>query len=183
MAFQAAVYLFVMAFLDATLVVVEVLLGVPIAPTTLLGNFVAVGLAILAMTRMQYLNYALPGPSAVPFAKRPRASDAATLIGVTVAAMAICMAGLLLIFHLADPALRPALALVLPVPFAEGSFVVRTMLLALVNGATVRPDPPVSRRAAADRRDHPRLQRGGGDRGHPPGHRHGGVAVRRARSA
>ena len=143
-AFQAAVYLFVMAFLDATLVVVEVLLGVPIAPTTLLGNFVAVGLAILAMTRMQYLNYALPGPSAVPFAKRPRASDAATLIGVTIAAMAICMAGLLLIFHLANPALRPALALVLPVPFAEGSFVVRTMLLALVNGATVRPDPPVS---------------------------------------
>ena len=143
-AFQAAVYLFVMAFLDATLVVVEVLLGVPIAPTTLLGNFVAVGLAILAMTRMQYLNYALPGPSAVPFAKRPRASDAATLIGVTVAAMAICMAGLLLIFHLANPALRPALALVLPVPFAEGSFVVRTMLLSLVNGATVRPDPPVS---------------------------------------
>ena len=143
-AFQAAVYLFVMAFLDATLVVVEVLLGVPIAPTTLLGNFVAVGLAILAMTRTQYLNYALPGPSAVPFAKRPRASDAATLIGVTVAAMAICMAGLLLIFHLANPALRPALALVLPVPFAEGSFVVRTMLLALVNGATVRPDPPVS---------------------------------------
>jgi cellulose synthase/poly-beta-1,6-N-acetylglucosamine synthase-like glycosyltransferase len=145
-AFQAAVYLFVMAFLDATLVVVEVLLGVPIAPTTLLGNFVAVGLAILAMTRTQYLNYALPGPSAVPFAKRPRASDAATLIGVTVAAMAICMAGLLLIFHLANPALRPALALVLPVPFAEGSFVVRTMLLALVNGATVRPDPPVSDR-------------------------------------
>ena len=143
-AFQAALYLFVMAFLDATLVVVEVLLGIPIGPTTLLGNFVAVGLAILAMTRTQYLNYALPGPSAVPFAKRPRASDAATLIGVTVAAMAICMAGLLLIFHLANPALRPALALVLPVPFAEGSFVVRTMLLALVNGATVRPDPPVS---------------------------------------
>jgi cellulose synthase/poly-beta-1,6-N-acetylglucosamine synthase-like glycosyltransferase len=143
-AFQAAVYLFVMAFLDATLVVVEVLLGVPIAPTTLLGNFVAVGLAILAMTRTQYLNYALPGPSAVPFAKRPRASDAATLIGVTVAAMAICMAGLLLIFHLANPALRPALSLVLPVPFAEGSFVIRSMLLALVNGVTVRPDPPVA---------------------------------------
>jgi cellulose synthase/poly-beta-1,6-N-acetylglucosamine synthase-like glycosyltransferase len=143
-AFQAAVYLFVMAFQDATLVVVEVLLGVPIAPTTLLGNFVAVGLAILAMTRTQYLNYALPGRTAVPFAKRPRASDAATLIGVTVAAMAICMAGLLLIFHLANPALRPALSLVLPVPFAEGSFVIRSMLLALVNGVTVRPDPPVA---------------------------------------
>ncbi len=142
-AFQAAVYLFVMAFMDATLVVVEVLLGVPIAPTTLLGNFIAVGLAILAMTRTEYLNYALPSPSAVPFAPRPRVSDATTLIGVTVAAMAICMAGLLLIYHFADPEWRPALALVLPVPFAEGSFVVRTLLLALVNGITVRPDPPV----------------------------------------
>ncbi len=57
--------------------------------------------------------------------------------------MAICMVGLLWIFHLADPAWRPALALVLPVPFAEGSFVVRTMLLSAVNGFTVRPEPPV----------------------------------------
>ena len=142
-AFQAFVYLGVMAFVDATLVVAEVLVGAPVAPTTLLGNFAAVGLAVLAMTRMQYLNFALPKPSEVPFVKRPRLSDALTLLGVTVAAMAICMAGLLWIYHVADPALRPALALVLPVPFAEGSFVVRTMLLALVNGFTVRPEPPV----------------------------------------
>jgi hypothetical protein len=106
-AFQAIIYLFVMAFMDATLVVIEVLLGAPVGPTTLLGNFVAVGLAVLAMARLQYLNYALPMPSKVPFAKRPRISDAATLLGVTVAAMAICMAGLLWIFHLADPAFRP----------------------------------------------------------------------------
>ncbi len=143
-ALQAFVYLFVMAFIDATLVCLEVLLGVPIAPTTLLGNFAAVALAVLAMTRMQYANYALPRPSAVPFAKRPRLSDATTLIGVTFASLAICMAALLVIYHLADPALRPALALVLPVPFASGSFVVRTALLALVNGFTVRPEPPVS---------------------------------------
>ena len=142
-AFQAFVYLGVMAFVDATLVVAEVLVGAPVAPTTLLGNFAAVGLAVLAMTRMQYLNFALPKPSEVPFVKRPRLSDALTLLGVTVAAMAICMAGLLWIYHVADPALRPALALVLPVPFAEGSFVIRTMLLALVNGFTVRPEPPV----------------------------------------
>ncbi len=142
-AFQAVVYLFVMAFVDATLVVVEVLVGAPVAPTTLLGNFAAVAVAILAMTRLQYLNYALPMPSRVPFAKRPRFSDAATLIGVTVAAMAICMAALLWIFHLADPAFRPALALVLPVPFAAGTFVVRTALLAIVNGVSVRPEPPV----------------------------------------
>ena len=57
--------------------------------------------------------------------------------------MAICMVGLLWIFHVADPAWRPALALVLPVPFAEGSFVIRTLLLAAVNGFTVRPEPPV----------------------------------------
>ncbi len=99
--------------------------------------------AVLAMTRMEYANYALPKPSAVPFVRRPRLSDAWALVGVTVAAMAICMSGLLLIFHLADPAWRPALALVLPVPFAEGSFIVRSALLAVVNGFTIRPDPPV----------------------------------------
>ena len=142
-ALQAFLFLFVMAFIDATMVTVEVLVGVPVAPTTLLGNFAAIALAVLAMTRMQYANFALPKPSAVPFARRPRLSDAVTLVGITVAAMAICMAGLLVIFHLANPAYRPALALVLPVPFAEGSFVLRTALLALVNGLTVRPDPPV----------------------------------------
>jgi cellulose synthase/poly-beta-1,6-N-acetylglucosamine synthase-like glycosyltransferase len=145
-AFQAFLYLFVMLFIDATLVSVEALVGAPVAPTTLLGNFAAVAVAVLAMTRMQYANFALPRPSAVPFAKRPRASDAATLIGVTFAAMAICMTGLLFIFNLADPRYQPALALVLPVPFAEGSFIIRSALLALVNGFTVRPDPPVSDR-------------------------------------
>ncbi len=142
-AVQAFIYLFVMVFIDATLISIEVLLGVPVAPTTLLGNFAAIAVAVLAMTRMQYANFALPKPSAVPFAKRPRASDAATLIGVTVAAMAICMAGLLVIFEWANPRYQPALALVLPVPFAEGSFIIRSALLALVNGFTVLPDPPV----------------------------------------
>jgi cellulose synthase/poly-beta-1,6-N-acetylglucosamine synthase-like glycosyltransferase len=142
-AWQAFLYLFIMVFIDATLVTLEVLLGVPIAPTTLLGNFAAVALAVLAMTRMQYANFALPRPSAVPFAKRPRLADALTLIGVTVAAMAICMTGLLVIFQWANPKYRPALALVLPVPFAEGSFIIRTALLALVNGFTVVPEPPV----------------------------------------
>ncbi len=49
----------------------------------------------------------------------------------------------MLIFHLANPEWRPALSLVLPVPFAEGSFLIRSALLALVNGFTVRPEPPV----------------------------------------
>jgi cellulose synthase/poly-beta-1,6-N-acetylglucosamine synthase-like glycosyltransferase len=140
---QAFLYLGVMVFIDATLVVVEVLVGAPVAPTTLLGNFAAVVVAVLAMTRMQYANYTLPKPSAVPFVKRPRASDAATLIGVTAAAMAICMAGLLAVFSRADPRYQPALSLLLPVPFAEGSFILRSALLALINGVSVRPEPPV----------------------------------------
>ena len=119
-ALQAVVYLFVMAFVDATLVVVEVLVGAPVAPTTLLGNFAAVGVAIAGHDPDAVRSTTrCPCPAAVPFAKRPRFSDAATLIGVTVASMAICMAGLLWIYHVADPAFRPALALVLPVPFAD----------------------------------------------------------------
>ncbi len=142
-ALQAFLYLAVMVFVDATLVCIEVLVGAPIAPTTLLGNFAAIAVAVLAMTRMQYANFAVPKPSAVPFAKRPRTSDAATLIGVTFASMAICMTGLLIIFNQADPRYQPALALVLPLPFAEGSFILRSALLAMINGFTVRPDPPV----------------------------------------
>ncbi|MGB7052112.1 MAG: glycosyltransferase family 2 protein [Acidimicrobiales bacterium] len=142
-AFQAVLYLVTMVFIDATMITVEIIAGVPIAPTTLLGNFAAVMVAAVAMTRMQYANYALPRPSAVPFVQRPRLADAWTLGGVTIAGMAICMSGLLLIFHFANPEWRPALSLVLPVPFAEGSFIIRSALLALVNGFTVRPDPPV----------------------------------------
>ena len=126
-AFQAVVYLFVMAFVDATLVVVEVLVG-------------RAGRADHPARQLRRRGAGRPGhdPDAVPQLRPaqararcpspsdPGVSDAATLIGVTVAAMAICMAGLLCIFHFADPACRPALALVLPVPFAEGSFVVRT---------------------------------------------------------
>ncbi len=82
----------------------------------------------------------------MPFAKRPRFSDAATLLGVTVASMAICMAGLLWIYHVADPAFRPALALVLPVPFAEGTFAIRTACWPSSTGSRVRPDPPVGDR-------------------------------------
>ena len=120
-ALQAFLYLCVMAFVDATLVVVEALVGAPVAPTTLLGNFAAIGLAVLAMTRMQYANFALPKPSAVPFAKRPRLSRTrATLIGVTVAAMAICMAGLLSSSSSPIRRYQPALALVLPVPVRRG---------------------------------------------------------------
>ena len=140
---QAFLYLFYMLFIDTALLVAEVLANVAVGPTTLLGNFVAVGVAVLAMTRMQYANYAMPKPSQVPFVRRPRVNDAATLIGVTVASLAISMAGVLALYHLADPAWRPALALLLPVPFAEGSFMLRTLFLAIINKMTVRPDPPV----------------------------------------
>jgi cellulose synthase/poly-beta-1,6-N-acetylglucosamine synthase-like glycosyltransferase len=141
--YQAFLYLFVMAFVDATLVVIEVVFEAPIAPTTLFGNFIALAVGTLAMARMQYGNYALPKASTVPFVKRPRLADATVLIGVTLASMAICMTGLLLIFHLANPKYQPVLAILLPVPFAPVALGVRTALLALVNLFTIPPEPPV----------------------------------------
>ena len=159
-AMQALLYLFVMVFIDATLVCVEVVVGAPVAPTTLLGNFAAVAVAVLAMTRMQYANFAVPKPSAVPFAKRPRASDAATLIGVTFAAMAICMTVLLIIFNQADPRVPTGAGPGPPAAVRRG-ILHPAQRAAGPDQRVHRPARPTGGRPASPhRRDHPRLQRG-----------------------
>ena len=140
---QAFLYLLVMVFVDALLMVIGVVFGWPIGPASFLGNFAAILVGFLGMARILFANFAMPRPTALPYVPRPRLNDALTLIGVTLAAVAICMIGVLFIYHLANIRYRPVLALILPVPFAEGSLIVRTGLLALVNLATVRPDPPV----------------------------------------
>jgi cellulose synthase/poly-beta-1,6-N-acetylglucosamine synthase-like glycosyltransferase len=143
-AWQAVIFAVVMLFVDALLIVLGIVVGAPIGPATLMGNFVAVGVGFLALTRMQYANYAVPKPSAVPFVKRPRAGDAFIVVSTSVAAMALCMAMMLLVYHLANPRYRPALALILPLPFAELVVIIRTAMLAAVNLATVVPEPPVT---------------------------------------
>lgn len=140
---HAVLYLFAMAFFDATLICVEIVAGVPVSPTTLFGNFAAVLVAVLVMARLQYANYALPRPSLVPFVARPRWGDALILIGVTVSSMVICLTGVLILYEWADPRWRPALALLLPLPFAGGTFLLRSAMLAALNAATAAPEPPV----------------------------------------
>lgn len=136
-------YVLAMLFIDALLVSLEIRFGIPVPTAALLGNFAAVGLAFLAMSRTLYANYAMPKPTAVPFIPRPRFSDAATIIIVTVVAMAFCAAGFFFVFYQVSERYRAALALVLPVPFAETTIIIRGALLGILSMVTKNPEPPV----------------------------------------
>ena len=81
---------------------------------------------------------------------------------------------------MADPAFRPALALAAPGAVRRGD-VRRPHHAAGHRERVHRPSRPAGGRPApAHRRDHPGLQRGGGHRGHPGGHRRGRRPLRRA---
>lgn len=143
MVLQAAWYLAAMVVVDALLVVVAVVFAVPVGPTTLLGNLLALGVAFVGMARFVFTGYCLPRPSAVPFAPRPRLSDAATLVGCTVASMAVAATVVVLLFEVADPRWRPLLTVVLPVPFAALTTVVRSVLLVSTTWLSRPPAPEV----------------------------------------
>jgi cellulose synthase/poly-beta-1,6-N-acetylglucosamine synthase-like glycosyltransferase len=144
MALQVGWYLLAMICLDALLTVLEVVLGFPVGPSTLLGGFVAITTAFVALARTLFVSYALPRPSAVPFVSRPWANDTFTLVGVTLAAMATCAAGLALVYHLADPGLRDLLPLVSPLPLAEGTIVLSALMLAFLAKLTAPRRPPAA---------------------------------------
>jgi cellulose synthase/poly-beta-1,6-N-acetylglucosamine synthase-like glycosyltransferase len=139
---SAVWFLLLMMFVDSTLSVINVVTNFPVGPGTLLGTFVVIGLGFLAMTRMILGNYCTPRPSLVPFVNRPRFGDAATLIGLTAIAAAICTIGVLIIYHLADAHLKSILPVLLPVPFAEGTVVIRTAMLAALAFMTAPSEPP-----------------------------------------
>lgn len=136
-------YLLVLILFDALLTVATVVTGIPTAPTTVLGNFLAIGLGFLAISRMLFVSFALPKPSAVPFAPRYRAGDAATLLGCTVAGIAAGAIVTLVIYHASSPAYHPFLAVIAPVPFAYVAIIVRSILLWVVTLLVSPPDPEV----------------------------------------
>lgn len=141
---SAVWYLAAMITVDSLLAVVQAVAGLPVGPSTLLGTFAVIALGFMAMTRTMLANYCTPRPSLVPFAHRPRLADALTLIAVTLASMAVMTAAVLYLYHLADPDLKPLLPVLLPVPFAEGTIVLRTLALALLVRGTAPPEPPVA---------------------------------------
>ncbi|MDQ6782882.1 MAG: glycosyltransferase family 2 protein [Actinomycetota bacterium] len=141
---QALCYLATMAVVDALLTVTEVLFAFPVGPSTLLGNFVAITVGFVGMARLLYANFALPRPSAVPFAPRRRSADAVTLVALTVAGMALPTGALLLAYQRADSSLRPVLAVVAPVPFAYGALICRSLFLWLLGRLTLPPEPAVT---------------------------------------
>ncbi len=131
-ALQAAWYLAAMLVIDAILTVVEVVVGAPVGPSMLLGNFVAVVLGVLAMARMLFASYALPRPTEVPFVPRSRFADAATLVAVTGTALAVCATAVFLVYRAANPHLRGLLPILLPLTFTEALVFSRTLLLTLI---------------------------------------------------
>jgi len=143
-AVQALWYVAAMLTVDALLTVVTVLLGLPVAPSTLLGNLAALMLGFVALGRVLFANFALPKPSAVPFAPRPRLSDAVTLVGVTVAAMALSATVMLKLYQAADPHHRALLAVFLPVPFTYVTQLLRSAMLWMLDKLSEPPEPAVA---------------------------------------
>ena len=144
---QAIWYVCAVLFIDAALVVVEVLWKLPTAPAALVGGFVVIGLSFVAMTRLLFLNIQLPKPSSVPFVPRRRSRDAVTLVVLTVASMAICFVVVLLIYQAADPTVRLLLPVLLPIPFTETVFVLRSVLLGILTLLTKEREPAVGEEA------------------------------------
>jgi cellulose synthase/poly-beta-1,6-N-acetylglucosamine synthase-like glycosyltransferase len=142
-AFNSVWYILAMLFIDSLLLVIEIRIGLPVQTGILIGNFFAVGLAFVAMGRTLFANYCLPKPTAVPFVPRPRFSDNATIIAVTLIAMAICAAGFFFVFYEVSARYRSALALVLPVPFAETTIILRGVLLGILAYLTRQPEPAI----------------------------------------
>jgi cellulose synthase/poly-beta-1,6-N-acetylglucosamine synthase-like glycosyltransferase len=138
---SAVWFLLLMMVADSTLAVIDIVTGLPVGPGTLLGTFVVIGLGFLAMTRTVLANYCLPRPSLVPFVPRPRLGDAITLIVLTGVAIAISLVGVVLLYRLADPHLKPLFNVLLPVPFAEGVIVIRTLLLAALAWIATPKEP------------------------------------------
>lgn len=147
---QAAWYLAAIIVVDAILTVIEVVVGAPVGPSRLFGNFVAVALGVLAMARMLFASYAMPRPTEVPFVPRPRFADAATLLAVTGAALAVCATAALLVYRAADPHLRGVLPILLPLAFTEALIFSRTLLLTLIARVTASPEPPIGHTVPID---------------------------------
>jgi cellulose synthase/poly-beta-1,6-N-acetylglucosamine synthase-like glycosyltransferase len=141
---QAVWYIATMLVIDALLLVIEAVLGVASGPGTLIGNFIAIAVGFLAMARMLFVNFALPKPTAVPFAPRPRWSDALTLVAVTLTSMALSLAVLLVLYQRADPHLKAALAVFAPIPFSYAALVGRSVLLGVIGFLTAAPEQPVT---------------------------------------
>lgn len=140
---QVLWYLLATLMFDALSTVLSVLFGLPVAPTTLFANFLALGLGFLAMARLLYVNFALPKPTAVPFVPRPRLGGIVMLVSCTVSAMALCAAGVLYLYHIANPHLRALLVLLAPIPFGYGAVLIRSGLLFMLNKFSSPPEPAV----------------------------------------
>jgi cellulose synthase/poly-beta-1,6-N-acetylglucosamine synthase-like glycosyltransferase len=135
-------FLLLMIVVDSMLSVINILTSFPVGPGTLLGTFVVIGMGFLTMTRMMLANYCTPRPCRVPFVARPRVGDNLTLIILTAVSVAICTVGVLIIYHLSDAHLKPILPVLLPVPFAEGTIIIRSLLLAALAWIATPREPP-----------------------------------------
>lgn len=146
-AMQAVWYLTVMLCVDAVLTVLTVLFRLPVAPASLFAQIVALAVGMVAMTRVLFVNFALPRGTVIEFVRRARLSDAALLIATTSAAMAVSAWLAVTILSRASVGFRPVLIALLPLPFAAVCSGLRTALLHVVrigerHRRPVLSDPP-----------------------------------------
>jgi cellulose synthase/poly-beta-1,6-N-acetylglucosamine synthase-like glycosyltransferase len=142
-AVQVIWYVLAIMLFDALLTVFAVLTRIPAAPTTLVGSFLAIGLGFLAMSRLLFVNFALPKPTEVPFAPRRRLNDAATLIGCSLVGIAVSAVVTLVVYRSQNPKYFVLFAVVAPLPFAYLAYIVRSLLLWVVGSVSSEPEPEV----------------------------------------
>ena len=122
--YVAAVFLF-----DALLLVLSLVAGVGVAPGTILGNWFAIGIGFVAISRLLYANFALPKPTELPMCHRTGRWDTVALLAVTAVGMCVSVAVLVLTYRTIAPDQRPVLALIAPLPFSVLTYVARSALL------------------------------------------------------
>jgi cellulose synthase/poly-beta-1,6-N-acetylglucosamine synthase-like glycosyltransferase len=132
----AAVFLF-----DCLLIVITVITGLGVGPGTIFGNWFAIGVGFLAMSRLFYANFALPKPTALVVGKGVRSEDVIVLFGTTAIGMCISLTVLAVVYEAANPQLKSFLAIFAPVPFSYLTIIVRDAFLGVLGLVFLRTPP------------------------------------------
>jgi cellulose synthase/poly-beta-1,6-N-acetylglucosamine synthase-like glycosyltransferase len=131
MVVQTMWYVVAIFAFDALLLTIGLTTGAGATPGTVVGNWFAIGIGFVGISRLLYANFALPKPTALPLQPRTGLPGTA-LLAITLVAMCLSATLLVLAYHASTADLRPVLAVVAPFPFSVGTYAARVALLGVV---------------------------------------------------
>jgi cellulose synthase/poly-beta-1,6-N-acetylglucosamine synthase-like glycosyltransferase len=133
MVLQSIWYVTAVFLFDALLLILSLTAGIGVAPGTILGNWFAIGIGFVGVSRLLYANFALPKPTVLSARHRTGRWDTITLVAITMVGMCVSITVLALAYKASAPDVRPFLALIAPFPFSVLTYVARVLLLGLVS--------------------------------------------------